>query len=336
MKKLDIKDTVWSFSKLNAYTTCPYQWYNTYVNRAERLQNAFSQYGTLVHEVLENYAIDRKSGKNNIELWELCSMLEEDYDNRVTEDFPYNKYKDLAEDYKAKANLYFEDIAESDLIQKIENKQFAIVGVELEFIFDIPDGDTSHKCKGFIDLVVRDKADGRLIIIDHKSKAIKRLKSGKPVAKDVEDALRQMSMYAMAIHQQFDEYPKEIWINAFRVKDIIKEPFDISRGEESLTWAVNIIHRLSQDDKFYKIHKIDEDRRGFAINQADDELYSKGSSFFCLNLCNNRQSCGAKLDFNKEDIFGEEPRSMEEYLADKEMIDGELVKIFSLDDEEFE
>jgi hypothetical protein len=88
------------------------------INKAERLQNAFSQYGILVHELLENYALGKIDDKNEyFSTWELNMMLDDLYDEYVTEKFPYNKYKDLSVSYREQANSFLKILKKMKLWQ---------------------------------------------------------------------------------------------------------------------------------------------------------------------------------------------------------------------------
>ena len=52
---------VWSFSSMNTYTTCPRQYYLTYVNKViPYTETAATKYGSRVHEALELYGRDGK------------------------------------------------------------------------------------------------------------------------------------------------------------------------------------------------------------------------------------------------------------------------------------
>lgn len=46
----------WSFSKLSAFETCPMGFKLQYLDRVPSDGNAFSDYGTLCHKLLEEWA----------------------------------------------------------------------------------------------------------------------------------------------------------------------------------------------------------------------------------------------------------------------------------------
>ena len=72
--------------------------------------------------------------------------------------------------------------------------------------------------RGFIDLLVRDRNDGRLIVVDHKSKS--RFKSDQ----ELELYGFQPYLYAEWVLQTYGEYPKELVFNLFRAGDQSHHP----------------------------------------------------------------------------------------------------------------
>lgn len=325
MPKVDISEAVFSFSKLKTFETCPYSWYDIYVNKAERIQNAFSQYGTLAHSILERYAVGKKTGESKLLTWELVSLLNDEFKDAITESFPKNPYYDsdaMKQRYYDSALTFFSEVDDCEIVANIESERFEILGVEYEFNFPIKVEDKTYGYRGFIDLVVRDREDNGIIIIDHKSKSIKASAKGIPAEKDIRDAYLQMSSYATAIFLEFGQYPKEIWINAFKIQKIFKKKFDLKMAEEAVTWAGEIIKKLEVEKEFPK----------------------KPDSFFCLQLCSCRNVCGKFIMFDKTGaLYGNQPQSMAEKIASDDALFGDLtvcdyVKPFSWDDddEEFE
>ena len=45
----------WSYSRINTYLQCPYQFYLKYIECLDEAPMFFSEYGSLVHEVLAEY-----------------------------------------------------------------------------------------------------------------------------------------------------------------------------------------------------------------------------------------------------------------------------------------
>ena len=203
----------YSFSKLSAWWTCPCGYYQRYIEHKTGIGNAFSSYGTLVHELMEKYA------KGEIELWDLPQMYEWLFDSAVPESFPHNKFVNLRDAY------YSQGLNFLKTFEGYENVK--ILGVEEEFIIPIDD----WQFNGFIDIVFLDK-EGKLIIRDYKSKASFKNEAEK------HKYTRQLYLYSLYVKEKYGRYPDELQFLMFRKQ---REPvciqFDINKLEESLQWA---------------------------------------------------------------------------------------------------
>ena len=83
---LDAMD--WSYSRVNSFDQCPRMFYLTYLQCADRIDNAFAQWGTLVHSLLERYY------REQVELWDLTGLYEKEYSKTVKERFPFPRLED--------------------------------------------------------------------------------------------------------------------------------------------------------------------------------------------------------------------------------------------------
>lgn len=81
MYKNILDNMVWSFSSVNSYCTCPYAFKLSYIDKKEKVNNAFAEFGSFVHSLLEKYF------KGEIEFFELSQMYESEYDSNVTHEF---------------------------------------------------------------------------------------------------------------------------------------------------------------------------------------------------------------------------------------------------------
>lgn len=120
-----------------------------------------------------------------------------------------------------------------------------IVAVEQAVEFSIDD----YPFSGVIDLVFRGE-DGRLRIVDHKSRALKPRSKRKAPTKTDEELdryLRQLYLYAEAARQLYGETPAELIFNCFRTQTQIVEPFIPAKSDEAMAWAQNIIRAAQQN-----------------------------------------------------------------------------------------
>lgn len=123
-----------------------------------------------------------------------------------------------------------------------------ILKVEDEMHFEF----AGYPFTGFLDLMSEDE-DGKLYITDHKSRALKpRSNRSKPTQSDVEldKYLRQLYIYAHAVHSLYGRYPDYLEFNCFRTNTWICEPFSIERMQEVEEWARDLIDRITSESKW--------------------------------------------------------------------------------------
>jgi len=250
----------WSFSSVNAYHTCPYMFYLTYIKRITKVNNAFSEWGTFCHWILQQYY----TGK--LELFELSQVYAEGYAKNVTLPFPQNAYKDLNVSYKAAGKKYFDNF-EDDF------SRYEVIGVEQKFEIKIG----KYSFMGYIDLILKD--ENGYYILDHKSKS--KFKN----ASELRHYLFQLYLYAQYIYERFGEYPKGLIYNMFRAGDIIREEFKIDEFNKALSWAETTIDRIFEDENFE-----DKILTEFVAKRKDIQKFDK-KDFFCNNLCSCRKEC---------------------------------------------
>lgn len=101
--KAKLDSMKWSFSSVNTYYTCPKMFYDIYILKAKQEKNAFSEWGTFGHLLLQKYY------KRELELFELSSEYEKGYDENVKLKFPDNNFVDLNESYRAAGKKYFDN-----------------------------------------------------------------------------------------------------------------------------------------------------------------------------------------------------------------------------------
>lgn len=227
-----IDTMTWSFSRLNAYYTCPYEFYLHYIECNKGDNNFFGQFGTLIHTILEKYA------KGELSIFEISQYYEDNFDDIVTERAPFNKYVDIRQSYYEKGLDYLNNI---DLILE----DYEILGVEKKVEFNIG----GYKMLGYIDLLLRDK-DGNIIVLDHKSASLKFKKNGdisKTDLKHFTDFKRQLYLYSMAVINEYNIEPKYLWWNMFKEKKHIKIEFNNEEYDEAIKWAESTVKLIEKE-----------------------------------------------------------------------------------------
>ena len=245
---------VWSFSRLNAYHNCPYEWKMKYLCGSYGISSAMAEFGKFIHKILEMYF------NGEIGLFELPIYYEDHYEENVKLPFPHNNYVDLADKYYTQGLEYLEYFTDI-------STGYDVLGVEKEVRFFYE----GYEFVGYIDLLLRDKKDGKIVICDHKSAALKILKSGKISKTDLkhfDEFKTQLYIYSHAILEEFGEDSvKELQWNLFRIGTVYSVPWKRSEYKKSMNWAINTIHEIEADQEWKPNNNRD---------------------FYCYNLCSQR------------------------------------------------
>lgn len=252
----------WSYSRLTSFEHCQYEFYLNYIinddNQYLSEGNFYAEVGIFVHEILAKIF--------NGEL--TPDEASQYYVDNFYQNVLYKaRKKTMNKTFKLCAN-YFEKADFSWL------KSYEILGVELEVEFKIE----GYEFIGFIDLLLRDKTDGKIVIIDHKSSPYP-LKLDGTVKKNSQESFRmykkQMYLYSYAIKEKYGEFPKEIIWNHFKANGkFVTIPFTKKEFDKAIKWAIEVIHEAEKEEDFQP----------------------KLSYFYCKNLCNFRNSCEYSKD----------------------------------------
>ncbi|MBR3739561.1 MAG: PD-(D/E)XK nuclease family protein [Clostridia bacterium] len=259
----------WSFSRVNAYVQCPRMFYLQYMEDKDKRQNAFAEWGTLCHGILESYF------RGELSLLEICKAYKEKYAEYMQHDFPPNKYKDLNESYYQAGIDYFSSFEGLP-------SNYEVIGVEQEIHLMFG----KYHFVGYIDLILKDKKDGRYIIVDHKSK------SGFKNNEELSHYLLQLYLYSQYIYEIYHEYPKELVFNMFRANSFVWNTFDEKEFHEAVRWFISTIESIYQEIFFRDKIAIE-----YSEKKKDIDTY-KEDDFFCNYLCsvgNDCCRCGRKV-----------------------------------------
>ena len=231
-----ILDTMtWSFSRLNSFYNCQYEWYLHYVQCNKSENGFFGEYGSLIHKILEKYE------KGELSLFELNQYYEDHFDADVPHNAPPNKFVDIRQSYYEKGMDYFDNI-------DLDLGKYEVLGVEKKVEFTIVGKDFV----GYIDLLVRDKETGEIIIIDHKSASIKILKNGNISKSDQQhflDFKRQLYLYGIQVLKEYGTVSKLKW-NMFKDQKWIEIPWVQSEYEEAIQWAEDTLKLIESEKEW--------------------------------------------------------------------------------------
>lgn len=240
---LMVDDMEWSFSRVNGWYGCRACWYKIYIDGDRGINNSFAQYGTIAHEIIESYL------KGEVSELDLPNVFEERFIEAEL-DFPPNQFVNLRDTYYKQGMEYFETI---DLLETYD-----VLDVELPISTTI----NGYKVNGFIDAVLRHKKSGKIIVLDHKSKA------KFTDAEEQKEYARQLYIYSNGVYEKYGEYPSQLVFNRFRKKEYTRIVFKQDDYIEACNWLSNTIEDIKMATEFPVMQ--------------EDEL------FFTIYLCNHR------------------------------------------------
>lgn len=251
--KEKFKKDILSFSRISSYGNCPYEFKLHYYDDIESEGNFFAEAGSTIHEVLEAYL------KQEIDMFDLPDYFESKWCELVVHDAPPNKYTDIKENYYNQCKDYIDNLC-------FDFNKYKVLGVEKKVEFNIDE----YKFQGFIDLLLQDN-EGHIIVSDHKSANIKKLKNGgisKSDREHFDSFKKQLYLYSLGLK---DEYPKIDYLrwNLFRLQDEIVIPYDEEEFNQTIEWARQRIKDISEEELF---------------------LPNTDNSFYCNFLCGMRNS----------------------------------------------
>lgn len=226
----NVKEMVWSFSRLNSWHNCKACWEKSYILKEEGEQNAFAEYGVFCHELLEKYA------KDELMIWDLVDEYTNKFKQNIIHSFPPNKYVDL--EYS-----YYEDGL--NFFKNFQGFEYEVVNAEEQITMELEDevnGD-KYKMTGYIDLILKD-VDGNIIVMDHKSKSKFKNKN------EQAEYAKQLYIYSKFIKEKYGKFPKKLIFNMFRKESFVEIDFNENDYNESIQWAIDTINDIKVTDKF--------------------------------------------------------------------------------------
>lgn len=191
-----------------------------YIDRIKDDGNAFSDYGTFCHSLLEGWA------KEEIPDFLLSELYQENYEQAVTHSFPPFP-KGMPQKYFDAGLAYFESFQGF-------GDEWEVVSAEERFEIDVG----GYPFVGVSDLVLRHKDTGALWVIDHKSK------SASSMAKELNTYRRQLYTYAAHVKKKYGVYPAKLSFNMFKEGTFIDEEFDMDMFNDTMNWIVETIESI--------------------------------------------------------------------------------------------
>lgn len=223
-----IKDMTWSYSRITAFEDCPYRWYLKYIRLIEDAPMFFSDYGSFVHKIIE-LSLNGELKKGELVPYYLSNFRKEVKGSAPNRGI-FKNYFDQGLQYLSRDVL-------------IPYKE--ILGVEKKLDFKLGD----RPFTGVLDCVALD--GDAVVILDNKSRALKKRSSRKTTTKSDEELdqyLRQLYLYSLPTKHVFGKYPDRLEFNCFRTQELISEPFSKERLEEAIRWATESVEKIERNE----------------------------------------------------------------------------------------
>lgn len=212
----------YSYSQLSSVSECPYGFYLQRIEHAEQKSNGFAEQGTLIHDLLDQWA------KGLITKERLPEEYARRYPEEVVTKFPRML---TAKGYAEKAyNMglkYFEDFDEF--------AGYTIIAAEEKFETEIE----GRPFVGVVDMIIKDDVTDELIVLDHKSKSLSAFK------KNEDEMYKQQLIYSKYVYEKYGQWPDRLMFNLFKEGGLkMERPFRKEEYDNAITWAVNQIEKI--------------------------------------------------------------------------------------------
>ena len=272
------EEVVYSFSRLKLFNECRQAYYLTYILKADKRVNIYSEIGTEIHEILENI----QSGKD-IDVEKRVEMFEDKVDE--CEIFGIEFVNDNIK------NKYIENI--NHCLRNFKPLQGVKFEVEKEISLELE----GYKLTGFIDLIIHNE-DGTVSIIDFKT-------SSKYAKKDLEKNANQLILYGLAL-EELGYVVRDIkWmmlkycmVQGKRTKKMI-ERRELEDGQEFedafVEYPYNEVTKMYC--KSWVLETIEEIESLTQYDTWEAKEVNKGTSFYCTNICSVCNKCQALKEY---------------------------------------
>ena len=254
---IDTNSMIWSWSRINSFPDdkdgCGLAWKKTYIEkkRDEGEQNAFSEWGTLGHELYKDYF----EGKL------LAFELPDEFKKRVRWCLYNFPFKNLKEKNYNLIIEHFNDLSWLD--------DYEVLDFEQERKFEYG----GYKFTSISDLEVRNIHTNKIGIIDHKI-------SNQYVGKDLDKKIRQLYLYSNPFKLKYGQYPDFVGYNFFKFpsgKNLKIVEFSEEKYNTTWNWIIDMIERIRNTDLIQL--------------ELSSSCMENKKNFFGQFMCNYRNCC---------------------------------------------
>ena len=259
---------VYSYSQLSSFDECKYGFYLQRIEGLEeQASNAFAERGTLIHDLLDKWA------KKILTKEDMLAEYEQRYPEEVVTAWPRVL---AAKGYAKKA--YENGIQFLEGFDEFEG--YEVLSAEEKFKIDLPlSNGEKRPFVGVVDMMLREKKSGDLIVCDHKSKSLQSFR------KNENEMYRQQLLYSAYVKEAYGQYPDALMFHLFNENGVRPQRlFSEEEYKDALDWATKQIEGIEN----YSV--------------IDWLVCKENADYFCWNICSARKVCpnGVQPDFRKK------------------------------------
>ena len=217
----------YSYSSVNSFLTCPFCFRLTYIDHEERTGNSFSDFGNLIHKIMEEFF------KGTIEKDQMLSYYIAHWNEYVVNEFPQSP-PGMKQNYYNAGIEFFKKF-------KFDKEAYDILFIEGEVRSVYHDIQLVVKP----DLILREKSTGKCILVDYKTARMKSTKKDKE--KQLEEYMRQMELYVYWLWSEKDVEVKEIQI--WFIRDAIRKIINVDplHVADTVFWFEDTVSKIKQE-----------------------------------------------------------------------------------------
>ena len=224
-----IQDMTWSYSRIKTFEDCEWRWFLQYIRKYKSDDMFYASFGSFMHRLIENYYRGELTKEQMLAAY-------------------YTDFKKEVRGRRPKENTLTNYIQSgADYLRSFQPFPYNMVAVEKRVEFSV----NGIPFVGYIDYI--GEKDGELYVIDNKSRILKpRSGREKPTQNDklLDEMLRQLYVYSVAVEQEYGRLPKQLGFNCFRVPALIMEDSDMAAYRDSLQWASDTISKIEDETVF--------------------------------------------------------------------------------------
>lgn len=276
-----------SYSEYSTYLKCEHHWYNTYVKNLDpRKQSIFTIFGTSIHRTIQHYLELIYNNPPGLDEFDIVEYFNEQF--RIEYKTEFDKTQ---EHFSSAAEMkeFFEDgsaillYVQANQQKYFKTRDIKLLGVEIPLLYKLKN---NLYYKGFIDFVIHDVKEDKIIIWDIKTST----RGYSEQDKKDETKISQVLLYKEYFSKQFGFDIDKIEVEYFVVKrKLYSNPKFPSSRVQTFSPASGKIKRKKVLEGFESFLNECYDLAGKPIEKEYKKNISKKSCMYCPY--NNTEHC---------------------------------------------